>query len=66
MNKILVQSGAAPFVDCILANFPFNLYDLEKNPFLLHFSYIPYAVINDQMRYDGIRSQASFFSLALF
>lgn len=66
MNKILVQSGTAPLLDCVLVSFPFNLYDLGKNPFLFHFSYIAYAVINDQMRYDGIRSQAWFFSLALF
>lgn len=58
MSNILVQSGTAPLVDCILVSFPFNLYDLENNPFLLNFSYIVHAVINGQMDYEGIHSGA--------
>lgn len=58
MSDILVQSGTAPLVDCILESFPFNLYDLENNLFLLNFSYIVHAVINGQMDYEGIHSEA--------
>jgi len=58
MSKMLVQSGTASLVDCVFVSFPFNLYDLKNNPFLLHFSYIVCAVTNGWMGYEGIHSRA--------
>lgn len=56
-----MQSSMVLFTDCTLVSFPCNLFDLENNPFLLHFSYIICAVINGQMEYEEIHSGTGFY-----